>query len=292
MNEKVHPDQSKVSWKPKKWIACILAFFVPPLAMLYLGRLAWAWVYLVFIIGTVFIRFTVLASYSNDELWWLNGVTSLIAIFHIVISVTDVVANRKWYSRWYGLIAVALIFTLPILTYKTFYSEAFHIPASSMMPTLNIGDFIQVKKWGCGNYQFLGVKVYQTEASEACQIDRGDLIVFEYPPNPKDLYIKRVMAVGGDHIEFFDKEVVINDQPILSEWIKTEDRFNYYQETLDGITYQVLKVEGMNHPFRYTDIEVPIGHLFVMGDNRDNSSDSRVWGLVPIENVVGQIELD
>ncbi|WP_223788813.1 signal peptidase I [Marinicella meishanensis] len=284
-------NESTVSgmWTPKRWVAVLLAFISAPIGFLYLGQKRWAWFYLLLSVGLAFLRFGVLSKYTNDEVLWLFLLTPLTAMTHAYWLAPRIKEIRKWYSRWYGLAGIFMLFFIPFLTMRVFFYENYRIPAGSMLPTLQVGQLIHVKKWGCGNYQFWNIQFLKTERNDSCPIKHGDLIVFDFPMNPKDKYIKRVMAMGGDHIRIDDKQVWLNGQLLPAEWMRQEDSHAYWLETLGDMQYQVIHIDGREVPFRHVDVTVPAGHLFVMGDNRDNSHDSRSWGVVPIDHVVGVV---
>lgn len=178
-----------------------------------------------------------------------------------------------------------------VLILRSFIFEPFRIPSGSMMPTLLIGDFILVNKFDYGLR--LPVLNYKIVANKTPQ--RGDIIVFRYPHKPSIFYIKRVIGLPGDVIDYYDKTVHINGLPIT----KIENgRYNatgagmimdgseLMIEHLDEVTHQILinpHRVAMHHK-----ATVPEGHYFVLGDNRDDSQDSRFWGFVPDENLVGR----
>ncbi len=170
-------------------------------------------------------------------------------------------SKRKSVIREYAeAIAIAVVLALFI---RTFVVQAFKIPSGSMKPTLLIGDHILVNKF------IYGIKIPFTEKTLVSlrQPKRGDVIVFKYPLDTKKDYIKRVIGLPGDRVELSNKELVINGQ-------KVEDPRAKY--SLHG------------NLRNFGPVSVPDHHLFVMGDNRDESSDSRVWGFVPISYLKGK----
>lgn len=188
---------------------------------------------------------------------------------------------------------------LIVLLLRSFLVEPFRIPSGSMMPTLLVGDFILVNKFTYG----IRLPVLNKKIIEMNEPKRGDVIVFRYPQDPSVDYIKRVVGVPGDSVGYREKIVYINGKPMrqipvgrytgvgagtreTGSWKTVED--------LDGVEHNVLTnprapnlAPGCNVLWR-GDIVVPEGHYFVMGDNRDNSNDSRCWGLVPGTNLVGK----
>ncbi|KKW67049.1 signal peptidase [Lampropedia cohaerens] len=211
--------------------------------------------------------------------------------------------RQPWWLDWTaGLFPViAVVFVL-----RSFAYEPFRIPSGSMIPTLLVGDLILVDKFTYG----LRMPVWNTKLTEGRAPERGEVMVFRYPPNPRMDYIKRVIGLPGDVVSYQNKRLSINGQAIST--VPQPDYFDQdsmrhakrWEETLGGRSYDVLTIPQMpamvmaadNFPYRdhceYSiegvTCRVPEGHYFVMGDNRDNSLDSRVWGFVPEANVVGR----
>jgi signal peptidase I len=194
-----------------------------------------------------------------------------------------------------------IIFVVLIL--RSFLAEPFRIPSISMMPTLLVGDFILVNKFAYG----IRLPVLNTKIIEVGAPERGDVVVFRYPGNPRiandpDIgqdYIKRVVGLPGDHIEFRDQILYVNGQAVTKRPLP-DAYIGSGQEgrTMTGATEFVVQLgDQVHHSLeadRYTrgdlvgEWDVPPGHYFVMGDNRDRSQDSRVWHFVPESNLVGK----
>ncbi len=186
-----------------------------------------------------------------------------------------------------------------VLILRSFLVEPFRIPSGSMMPTLLIGDFILVNKFSYG----IRLPVLNKKIIELGEPQRGDPVVFRYPVQPQDDYIKRVVGVPGDTIYYKDKTIYLNGQAMGQTKVGHYAGFGSgvrltgtlkYVENLDGIEHTILidpklpnLVAGC-HFLARGPITVPEGHYFVMGDNRDHSNDSRCWGFVPDENLVGK----
>ena len=201
---------------------------------------------------------------------------------------------------------IALVFVL-----RSFLYEPFKIPSSSMVPTLEIGDLILVNKFTYGiRLPVLNKKVIQINDPQ-----RGDVMVFKYPLDMTQDYIKRVIGVPGDKITYENKKLTVNGVAVqytaLPDYLGGDEQkqLSYnkqYQEALSGVSHRILNFENaptlslpqvMDFPMRqesctYTydsfTCVVPAGHYFMMGDNRDNSTDSRYWGFVPDKNIVGK----
>ncbi|MFW5426131.1 MAG: signal peptidase I [Methylophagaceae bacterium] len=179
---------------------------------------------------------------------------------------------------------------LIVLIIRSFIAEPFRIPSGSMLPTLHVGDFILVNKFAYG----VRLPVINTKILEVGEPQRGDVFVFRYPKNPKVDYIKRVVGLPGDTVGYFDKTIYINGVAIsqavkekdvglldlvpMSHELRTETLGEQQHDLLVDPSQNRLEGEGV----------VPDGHYFAMGDNRDNSNDSRVWGTVPEANLVGK----
>ena len=188
---------------------------------------------------------------------------------------------------------------LVVLVLRSFLAEPFRIPSTSMMPTLLVGDFILVNKFAYG----LRLPVANTKFVEIGEPERGDVVVFRYPGmSPRDPqagqdYIKRVIGLPGDRVAFRDQTLYVNDQPISKRKAGTYVGAGHGREMtgatvfdvqLGDVSHRSLEVSPYGDPRVEGAWEVPAGHYFVMGDNRDASADSRVWGFVPEANLVGK----
>lgn len=210
-----------------------------------------------------------------------------------------------WLEYTAGLFPViAIVFLL-----RSFLFEPFRIPSGSMLPTLHVGDFILVNKYDYG----LRLPVANTKVLEIGAPKRGDVIVFRYPVDTSIDYIKRVVGVPGDTVEYRNKVLYVNgvEQKLAAprDFIdeNTMVTLTEYDETLGDVTHLVAfdhrrpswvpegAISKKEPSCTYNDAgficKVPEGHYFAMGDNRDNSEDSRYWGFVPDENLVGRAVL-
>ncbi len=216
-------------------------------------------------------------------------------------SVTTKVAPQPWWIENAVSIFPVIAF---VLVLRSFVFEPFQIPSGSMMPTLLIGDFILVEKYAYG----LKDPVWQTKLVETGEPKRGDIVVFKYPKNPSIDYIKRVVGMPGDIVRYSrDKQVCVQSPgesactPIKLSNVK-DSGFKQNNIPLMELDEQLGKVKHniLINPLSIDDVRgyqprpgvnewvVPEGHYFVMGDNRDNSADSRYWGFVPEANLVGK----
>ena len=178
-----------------------------------------------------------------------------------------------------------------VLVVRSFWFEPFRIPSGSMMPTLLDGDFIFVTKYSYG----LLWPVIEKKFLETGEPERGDVAVFRLPSKPNINYIKRVVGLPGDVIAYDNQRLTINGELIsLSAYpdIDTEVRGYFFRENLDGREHAIRhSTDILRNNFRNERIrvyEVPDGHYFMMGDNRDNSQDSRIIGPIPETHLVGE----
>jgi signal peptidase I len=172
--------------------------------------------------------------------------------------------RKSQVREWTEAIVVALIIALFI---KTFVFQAFKIPSSSMVPTLQVGDQLLVWKF------IYGIKVPWIEKKLFVRTpERGDIIVFVYPKDKSKDFIKRVIGLPGERVEVVDERIFINDIPL-------EDSWGVYQNAHGAVA---------NDRCRYCEVTVPSNKLFVMGDNRNNSHDSRFWGYVDVNAIKGE----
>lgn len=179
---------------------------------------------------------------------------------------------------------------LIVLLLRSFLIEPFRIPSGSMLPTLLVGDFILVNKFEYG----VRLPVTNTKILDIGLPKRGDVAVFRYPKDPSVDYIKRVIGLPGDKISYRNKTLYVNGKKIelssvgvfLGNSGLPLPGITVFNENLDGVLHDILLESGK--PVVNGEIIVPEGHYFVMGDNRDNSNDSRFWGSVPEENLVGK----
>ena len=227
-----------------------------------------------------------------------------------VLAVKDSNHFRDYMSGFFPII-------LAVFVLRTFVAEPFQIPSSSMRPGLVVGDFILVNKFSYG----IRTPIINNVLVNTGTVERGDVVVFSYPENPSINYIKRAIGVAGDVVEYKNKVLTINGETIAevnkgkqgylentSQYGVVEIQAEAFQEKLGHRQFDVLKMAGQpsfipqgvraNFPYRnyceYAEdgsaftCRVPEGHYFMMGDNRDNSEDSRYWGFVDDKLIVGK----
>jgi signal peptidase I len=210
---------------------------------------------------------------------------------------------QPWWLDWTaGLFPVIVA----VFFMRSFLYEPFKIPSGSMVPTLQIGDLILVNKFHYG----IRLPVVNKKLTDGTAPQRGDVMVFRYPPRPSLDYIKRVVGVPGDEVAYLNKRLTLNGQVVntvsVPEFFDDESMryFKQYEESLGVQKHRVLNdddrpafvpgaeefafKENCKYTVEGVVCKVPPGHYFMMGDNRDNSLDSRYWGFVPDKNIVGK----
>jgi signal peptidase I len=218
-------------------------------------------------------------------------------------AVEERLTRRPWYLEYTASFFPVI---LVVFVLRSFFFEPFRIPSGSMIPTLQIGDLILVNKYQYG----VRLPVVHTKVFDMGSPQRGDVMVFRFPHNPSQDYIKRVVGLPGDKVEYLNRRLIINGTPVQSraaERYFEEGRVQYYNqfvEMLGSVDHRIILNDGPGVPivqaYQHTHPQachysaegvsctVPPGHYFMMGDNRDNSEDSRFWGFVPEENIVGR----
>ena len=202
------------------------------------------------------------------------------------------------------IVSVIIQALLLALVIRTLLFQPFSIPSGSMRPTLLEGDYLFVTKWSYGFSRYslpFGPDLFSGRIWGS-EPKRGDVVVFKFPPDPSIDYIKRVVGLPGDKIQVKDGQLFINDVPVprvktgqIDNPDITEENqpIDVYRETLpNGVSYDTLDLNPNSIGDNTREWNVPAGHYFMMGDNRDNSSDSRFTvGYVPAENLVGRANL-
>jgi len=192
-----------------------------------------------------------------------------------------------------GLIAVVI---------RTFLFEPFNIPSGSMIPTLLVGDYLFVAKfsYGFSHFSFPFSPDFFSGRILGSLPHRGDVVVFRYPPDPSEDYIKRVIGLPGDHVQVTDGQLYINGTEVpreaVGDYVTDEEGIHmvlrrYLERLPGGVNHYILKATDQGTANNTGVYVVPPDQLFVLGDNRDNSADSRFWGYVPMENLIGNAKV-
>ena len=199
--------------------------------------------------------------------------------------------HKSFYKEWIEPFLIAAVVALFI---RQFAVEAFKIPSGSMIPTLDIGDHLLVNKFIYGpRLPFTDIRIFTWKEPK-----RGEIIVFKYPENESKNFIKRVVGLAGDKIEIKKGILFINDQPVpvVAQGVSREKEqggHSYYEksvlleEQLGSIKHHIQYLRDQSG-YDFGPKLVPAESVFVMGDNRDNSQDSRVWGFVKTEKILGR----
>jgi signal peptidase I len=302
--------------KRRRWIAVLLAIvFTPFFSMLYLGKGRRALVYLLLTIVSAGLGY-----WLASKGFWPRGIDR--SLLSTLVSIVGAIDSYKiarqyqtefsgpWYSRWYGLAGVLMSIVFVTIGIRSFVIEPFRIPSTAMTPTLLVGDVIVVNKFVYG----IRLPIVYYKLIDIRQPMRGDVMVFRYPEKPSLDYVKRVIGVPGDTVAYRDKRLRLNGEAVEIEaageytyvdTVKNDVTVTRYQEQLTGHLHSILiepdapviQLAGVRQfPYRdkcvYDDrgftCTVPPNHYFMMGNNRDHTSDSRYWGFVAEENIVGK----
>ena len=270
------PAQTPASDSPgeRRLVAVLLSLLAPGLGHVAVGHwrrgVIWyggIWSVFVLALGSVLAR----------QAWLMWALCGLLVVGQLLAALDTLRLRRARplpRARRLVLLFVALLGLHGMWSWlsRGYVAEAFQIPSGSMIPTLVMGEHLMTVKLG----QTMG---------------RGDVVVFRYPIDPNLMFIKRIIAVGGDTVEERDGQVILNGQALVRERLDERcalpegESCTAWRETLDGRSYKVVTLArgSVLNP-----VTVPADHVFVMGDNRDNSSDSRVWGPVPTKLVLGK----
>jgi signal peptidase I len=219
--------------------------------------------------------------------------------------------HRPIWSRWYSLVGTCAVLLTVFFGIRAFVLEPFSVPSGSMLPTIPPKSYVIIQKWGYGNYGAYGLTLPKIPAS--APLERGDIVVFtRATTNGESHFVARLIGLPGDSIDYRKKELLINGAPVPRRsdgrhFDGTSVRFfEKHTESLSGIDYSILIYPSEptpvseplpEFPFREKctlhangmGCDVPTDHYFVMGDNRDNSYDSRQWGLVPADAIIGKV---
>lgn len=299
-------------WKPKGWVAIFFGLFTQQFVFLYVNKIRLFWFYCFVALILIALELGLLTS-TFSNLWFKNDLMvgfALICAIHayFITRYYDSSRYQSWFANGWRTLGIFIVTLTALYTVKVFFFELFSVPSASMNPTFNVKDHILISKFGSGNYKLFNRSVLKTNSS--LSLARGDIIVFEYPMNKDISYTKRVVALEGDIIRYYNKSlfvyancdsVIASCDNLISEKLAKENGTDLtINESIFDATYQI-KINVMQADLSqqyYMQPQqnrgqwiVPEGHYFVLGDNRDNSLDSRYWGFVPKENILGKVSL-
>lgn len=295
--------------KPKKWIAVLLAVFVQPLSMLYVVRPGLALFYFVAVAAAGILEFVYGSRIPTfATLPYLIVFTCAFHSYRLAARYPENL-RRPWYSRWYGLFGIIVGLAIFAISVRSFLVEPFRSPSEAMIPSIETGDYLVVRKWGYGHYGAFGMNLLRRPISSP--LDRGDIVVFEYPGDRSIYYVKRLIGLPGDKISYREHVLSVNGVDALTQRVddyadsSNGNRKVEFVESLSGQEYSVVfdptesRTLSMQQDLSSREsctphqngltCRVPSAHYFVLGDNRDNSSDSRSWGFVPADHIVGKV---
>lgn len=287
-----------------RWTTALIAAFGGPFGgFLWIGAGRPAVASLVVIsaisIALTYVGFPVL---PGVDLAWLVDLSSLglmVLWVALVVPFASRYRPNRWYSHGLSVLLLAVLTSYgAALAIRTFLFQPFSTPAGSMTPTLELGDYFFVSKFAYGYSRYsvpLGLLPFEGRIF-AAEPKRGDIVVFKFPADPSIDYVKRVVGLPGDKIQMVDGILRINGVAVKLEDVgpySSEDSpqsARLQRETLpNGVSYSVISLTDNSITDNTRVFDVPEGHYFVLGDNRDNSSDSRLSvGFVPAENLVGK----
>ncbi|WP_444927081.1 signal peptidase I [Microbulbifer sp. TRSA002] len=270
-----------INWKPKAWIAVLLGVVLQAFTFLYLNRpkLFWLYVLLSCIVSILDWKYQTLFA----------AIFSLICPIHayFVVKNFESSSERGWYSKWWGIPAIYITFFTTVFLFRSFLYEPFLFPSASMQPTIDNGNYIIVQKLGYRTYGTYGASIASGNITSRGLMQRGKLYAF-YPPHKDTPFIKRLIALPGDRIAIKGNDITINGSLLTTNLLYETDHLAVYEQQLSGITYLIQRIK-MRPASDVEEIVVPEKSYFFMGDNRDNSADSRLWGYVTSDRIIGEV---
>lgn len=299
-----------MNWKPNKWIASVIGLVFGPIGVLYTGfPVLAAFVMLAMIMAAVGV--VVVPGMGSGtaisalKLFFGVGLAGLCFVLARRAKPRD---NRPWYTRWYGLLGAILAVVLAIVLFRAFFYETFVTKSSSMSPAAEPGAILVVQKFGYAPVTALSLDFGKARKSQSAVY--GDIVVF-VPPNRSDqVWIKRVVGLPGDTITYRDRHLYLNGVDTRGSkhdgYLDHDkmDMLDRYEERIGNAVYEIiLREEAAEFPppeafpfndrctYRADDITctVPPDHYYLLGDNRDNSLDSRTLGFVRSAAVIGKV---
>jgi signal peptidase I len=280
-----------MDWKPNRWVAALLSILLTPWGLLYVqrGRLAIGYLVLtsalqIAVLALLFRDVDVTESIGLGVIGWGLTIVAAVHAFRIA-EISPATSTRRWFSRWPALVGIPLAFAVTVFLFRAFVFEPFRIPSEAMHPTLPEDSLVAVKKLGYGDYGTFGVTLVR--AKPTATVMRGELILFRLTGEPDTVYVKRVIGLPGDRIECRDHGLVINGAPVPRQLGASDGGYQYATEIFDGQPASIALLSDRRGAD--CDVSVPEEHYFVLGDNREQSRDSRHFGTVPRDNLVGRV---
>ncbi|WP_238116243.1 signal peptidase I, partial [Vibrio cincinnatiensis] len=270
-----------INWKPKAWIAILLGIILQAFTFLYLNRPR--------LFGLYFFLSCIVSLIDWKYQTLFAAIFSIICPIHayIVVKNFEGSSERGWYSKWWGIPAIYVVFFSTVFLFRSFLYEPFLFPSASMQPTIDKGNHLIVKKLGYRTYGTNGVSLAGGEIASPELMQRGKLYAF-YPPHKEVPFVNRLIALPGDRIVVKGNDITINGAVLATNLLYEKDQLVVYEQQLGGITYLIQRMKML--PSRdMEEIVVPEGSYFFMGDNRDNSADSRFWGYVSSDSIIGEV---
>ncbi len=298
------------------WLSVVYGIFLGPFAFLYANKAKLFFFYfVVYVVTRLFDSKLQFKFDAGGELQSIgfSWVFLLISLTHVCLIVRnyDIGLKRRWFASWWGALTCSFVCLFMIFGMRLWIIQPYTISAGSMAPTLNLDDQIWVNKWGFNNFEFNNVSLIRGLPSE--ELARGDVVVFQYPEQRDIEYVKRVVGLPGDTILYLDKTIYIQRACLteqvdcshpkeIEKVVKTSDdtvgQTQIFVEKLGEVSHEIQLMTGRQdltaQYFTQSGLAkgkwtVPDNHYFVLGDNRDNSLDSRYWGFVPANYVTGKV---
>lgn len=269
------------NWAPKLWIAILLGAIFPPFTYLYLNRVKLFLLFFLLVAGVTLVDLFLGSFYVNA----FSLICPIYAFF--IIKKGKSFGPRIWYSKLSSILGIIVCLLSVLFLTRSFFYEPFFIPSSSMTPTINKGDLILVKKLGFGNYGTYGIPLLSPKSVDPKSMEVGKNYAF-YHPNKDVSYVKRLIGVPGDSIEYKNGRLKVNGELLEREFRYYIGNADVYQEELKGLKYDIQIMNESRNLLEGT-YKVPLDSYFFMGDNRDNSADSRLWGVVKSDRIIGEL---
>ena len=284
----VMPSGRHAGWKPNRWIAASLSLLIiAPLGLLYAVRPRLAAGYLAALLLIVANAMTAWfpARLSPSDTIVIVLALYVVAAVHAgwIAAHASEMERRPWFASFTGLAAIVVLPLASIWLFRTFAIDTYRVASQSMLPTMSPGTIVAVRKWGYGNYTFRGMTLLRTDIDAA--LERGDLLVFEFPHDRNQPFVARLIGLPGDHVALRNKRLSVNGTLLTAAIVGRQDDLEILQES--GYRIAIRPEVPAREP-EYEEV-VESGHLLLLGDNRDVANDSRAFGVVPLDHVIGKV---